>query len=336
MEDRYFQYIDKVNKKRNSSKLYIEEKLFPNNSIDKTKPFFAYGFLKPDEIGYGVIKKYVKYYEDYNVLNHELYLKDGLPFALSGNGSINGFLLTFAPENAELAYRNIAIMTYGGLYNLERVFESEQYVANMLVLNRNVSKQDEELISLVKCNRGEWQSNEDSFFSETMHYLKNYYFEPLFYDSRTEDVPPYYKSYADMSLTLQMAYMELWALIDRYCTMSCWVNNTHLTEKARMFAENNERFIKALKVFDDSFPSKSNEKVYKSCSGKSVKFSVDKIIDYYYTIRCNSVHRGKGTTKREIDLIKYAFMELFVIMWAVIKDDYFLIERVKKASSFLN
>ena len=277
MEDRYFKCIDKVNKKRNSSKLYIEEKLFPNKSIDKTKPFFAYGFLKPDEIGYSVIKKYVKYYEDYNVLNHELYLKDGLPVALSGNGSINGFLLTFAPENAELAYRNIAIMTYGGLYYLERVFESEKYVANMLVLNRNVSKQDEELISLVKCNRGEWQSNEDSFFSETMHYLKNYYFEPLFYDSLTEHVPPYYKSYADMSLTLQMAYMELWALVDRYCTMSCWVNNTHLTEKARMFAENNERFLKALKVLDGAFLSKSNEKVYQSCSGKSIKFSVDSL-----------------------------------------------------------
>ena len=329
MEDRYFKYIDKVNKRHNSGKLYIEGNLFPTESIDKTKSFFAYGFLKPDEIGYSIIEEYVKDYKAYTVPKRKLYLKDGLPVALSGNDSISGYLLTFSPDYAELAYRNIAIMTYGGLFYLDRVIESKEYRANMLVLNSNVSKQDEELISLVKSKRREWHSNEDPFFSETMHFLRHYYFEPLFYDRRINHVQSYYSNYIDMSLALQMAYMQLWVIIDRYCTMSCWVKNSKLTEKARMFAAMNQRFIKALEVFDGSFPSKTNKKVYHSCSGKSIIFSVDNIIDYYYNIRCNSVHRGKGTTEREINLVKYAFMELFAIMWAVINDDYCLIERVK-------
>lgn len=340
-KDIYFDTIEEINKKYKDGlykewelNRYIDNDSTPKKVINPQLPLFSYGFLKDGEIGNDVIYQYIKspdYVKSSRVIRYSLYLKDGLPVALDDEaGTINGQLLEFNKGDAELAYRNISIMTMGEVYAWKEITDLHGHKANMLVLKKSVVDQDSTLLSLVKSENNEWHSAEDACFFDGMNFLLEHCFNHLLTDKKHGKKKMFdVKNNIEASIGLQMAYMYLWSLIDRYCSMCYWVDNRKVTDKARMLLTNNEKFDKAIKLFEGNFPSQKNDKIYRSYNGQPIEFSENKIIDYYYTIRCNVVHRGKGTDKRDVNILKHAFLELFAIMYGVIRYDFSLIEKVK-------
>lgn len=324
-EDIYFKHIRKINDlyKNDELNLYLQDSS-PKKEIDKKLPIFSYGFLKAIQIA---LELYLESDKVASVQDYGLYIKDGLPVALKENGSdIHGRILKFIPEKSELAYRNIAILTIGGIYAWQEVKDIHGNKMNMLVLSKDVIENDQNLISLIKVESGMWNIKDDTAFLDIMYFLESKYFNQILNPHRSNKM---FRSLKDESIALQMAYMQLWSVIERYCSMHYWVDKRRVTAKIRMFAETDEYFISAVEKYSDDFLSQRNQKVYHSYNGGYVDFSKGNIIDYYYAIRCNVVHRGKETTLRDVNILKYAFLELFSIMYAVINHNFSLIDIVK-------
>ena len=98
---------------------------------------------------------------------------------------------------------------------------------------------------------------------------------------------------------LQMNYMLLWSAIDRYCKLRYYRKKEH---------ESREELSKE-KVFREALDKYAGGKhyrtIYTTDDLSKKEFDLDNpkyCLNYYYTLRCNIVHRGKSSFK-DIDLL---------------------------------
>ena len=116
-------------------------------------------------------------------------------------------------------------------------------------------------------------------------------------------------------LKLQMSYMLLWASIERYCSLKYdnYGSKINKLSKDKLFTENLKKYVNGeeRKVFsaDDLKEYTLNpEKPYES-------------VRYYYTIRCNVVHRGKIIYNDE-KMLRQSLKELLEIFKDVLKNSF--------------
>ena len=114
---------------------------------------------------------------------------------------------------------------------------------------------------------------------------------------------------------LQMGYLLLWTAIERYCALS-YGPNLDPMEKVRMLGHD-PTFIRALtrvsrneRVFDSRDPGDRAilDPQQPSSSAK-----------YYYLVRNNLSHRGKGAWK-DGEIIRQSLLELLDIFQIVLQD----------------
>ena len=114
-----------------------------------------------------------------------------------------------------------------------------------------------------------------------------------------------------------MAYMLLWSSIDRYCTLKYDVG-LNFNQYRKMLSEE-KAFNNALKKY---------------CNSQRSVYSVQNIqefilnpenpmysLNYYYTIRCNVVHRGKAIYN-DSKMLKQSLRELLNIFRDVLDDTF--------------
>ena len=114
----------------------------------------------------------------------------------------------------------------------------------------------------------------------------------------------------------QSAFMLLWTIIERFCTIK--YGNISPNEKLKFLASDSEiewGFVFDIIKRNDSIVRSDREKDNLKLNPSS---SIKKILDYYYGLRSNMVHRGKNVFG-DIDRIGYAFDELYQIVDGLIK-----------------
>ena len=116
---------------------------------------------------------------------------------------------------------------------------------------------------------------------------------------------------------LQMNYMLLWSAIDRY---------SNLKYNKRKDSWNHERLAKekAFKKGIMKFKDENHRPVYSTKDLIMHEFNEDEpedTLEYYYTLRCNVVHRGKAMTG-DYDMLKQATEELLEIFKDILKNAF--------------
>ena len=117
---------------------------------------------------------------------------------------------------------------------------------------------------------------------------------------------------------LQMNYMLLWSAIDRYCKLKYNMGSEH-ENRLELAKEGN--FIDALRKIEDTRAYRpifsTDDLIRRSFDVSNPKYC----INYYYTLRCNIVHRGK-TSIRDLRLLKKATADLLKIFEYILDETF--------------
>lgn len=259
----------------------MTELLLPD---DPSLAFFAYGIFRPGQISFFQIKPFVNRCQDSTVPG-KLVVRDGLLLAAAqSHGSVPGAVLEFKRGKASEAYSRIAAMEPRHQYSWIKV-EIEGNPANMLVarsLSRGTSEYKEH----------EWDSWEDPLFTVALDLVEEALEENSTFDKDHR-----------ATLRLQMAYLLLWTSVERYIALRHSLGDAKVERKIAYLAAE-EGFREAvLKIVPES-----SRRIYRADRPKDSEVldrnNPKKSLDYYYQVRCNVTHRGKGIVRDHEELVK--------------------------------
>ena len=116
---------------------------------------------------------------------------------------------------------------------------------------------------------------------------------------------------------LQMAYLLLWSSIERYASMRYHLGPEKVFEKVKQIAKKEPAFGESLQKHVSG-----NRVLYRADDPrKKVELKAEDpeaSIEYYYQVRSNITHRGKGLP-RDFDILKYSITELLGIFHDVLE-----------------
>ena len=264
-----------------------------------TLPFFTYGFFKPGQLAYHRIGGYVKGEPSAEKIRHEMRYRDAIVFIVSEESEeyqTSGYLIEFS--NPQEAYEEIGNSIPEDLYKWKEIKVKDGY-ANALV----GCKEKCGFIDNYGHNPSPYDYRRDPFFNDALSLIKDTIKE--FEDKDITNLRDFFK--------LQMHYMLLWSVIERFCTLSYGYFS---------IGPNKDKFAK----------EKSFKNQLKTVTRKDEIYSSDKIkkkfinprnwqsIFYYYTIRCNVVHKGKNVGVEDMNKLKDSLEELYQLFMAVYID----------------
>lgn len=272
---------------------------------DINLPFFAYGIFKPGQLAYSKIKNRVDEESLKNVeVNYGMRLRDGVPILINSKNDFhqtNGFLITFKKGNEKQAYKTISNTLLRKLYKWSTI-EIDGKKANVLfgVNPDNGSNYIED-----PNERINFDGKNDPLFSKAIELIEN----NLKSDKNGWKLESFFE--------LQMNYMLLWSAIDRYTSLK--YNKKFQKWNRERFAEE-KTFKEGIKKYTD----KRHSPVFSTDDLEIHEFNVDDPLNtlyYYYTFRCNVVHRGK-TMIGDYDMLKTATEELLEIFKEVLENTF--------------
>jgi hypothetical protein len=269
-------------------------------------PFFAYGLFKPGQLGFFRIKPLVD-----NIRLGQIYgylkERDGLPLLIPKPdcGQVSGTLIFFKSGYSEDAYSRIIDIEPDEIYlwcSPPKKIKTEdgEFEANLLSGKRSDRGSAE-------FEDREWDGSKDPLFNEALDEIDD------IINANSES------SWDPRALfRLQMAYGLLWSAIERYTSFRYHLGTDVMEKVKRMATE--EAFAIALKE------TIKKRRVIINI-GNLDKLTLDsenplKSIQYFYQVRCNSVHRGKAMF-RDFDIIQQSLKDLLVIFRRT-KDQAFL------------
>lgn len=257
--------------------------------IDTTLPFFSYGFFRPGEISFLGIKEFVSTAKEMSI-EGDLVLRDGVTLYKDSNDhTVKGFLISFYPESAIDAYRFIRSLEPTKLFKW-REKKVDGICFNILYgVKPDIGSED--------IREANWSTVwSDPYFTSGMEVL-----DEIPNETFEWNLKPLFK--------LQMKYMLLWTILERYSFLRYSLGGGP-SRRIHLLAEN-QHFREALVLFvkDSRSVISSDDPDTKITLNIS---NAKKSIEYYYQVRCNITHRGKGVTK-DHDTVEKSFEELFKI-----------------------
>ena len=292
----------------NDKPYYIER------PADTSLPFFAYGIFKRNQLAYSKIKNYVKEQpKDYTV-NYEMRIRDGVPILtkeIDKKYKANGSLIYFKEESCDDAYDEICNTEPDALYEWG-VIEVNSTDANVLF-----GKDPEKGSSKFEIYQGkvkDYNGKMDPFFRESLQIIKEFKEKNLGVNERN-------------LLELQMHYLLLWAAIERFCDLK--YGNQKISDNIEEFSGDDIviKSLKDLNRFNNPNFNENNEKLKVFSSKDLREYELNPknpkdSLKFYYTIRCNVVHRGKIVIYDDADLLKNALDDLLEIFENVLEDTF--------------
>jgi hypothetical protein len=259
-------------------------------------PFFAYGLFKPGQLAYFQLRELVSHVSEPAQVAGSLLLRDGLPIIdPTGHGCVNGALIRFHPERAGEAYDRISAMEPDKHYRWDEA--SVDGISSNVLFGRSPRK------GSVPCETAEWNGWDDPLFKAGLDVVE----ETLVSDDFEWDLKPLFR--------LQMAYLLLWSAIERYVSLRYHLGDK-VSEKVRQLAQE--------QAFADGLLNHNVEKreVYRA-DQPSERLVLDpqsptKALNYYYQIRSNITHRGKGNV-RDHERVNKSLKELLAIFRDILK-----------------
>lgn len=261
------------------------------------RPFFAYGLFRPGQLAFFQIREFVGKVTEPARVAGNLFLRDGLPIIdPGGQGYTKGALLTFQPGRASVAYASISAMEPDKHY---RWYEAKvrQQPVNVLV-GRSPNK------GSIQCEDTQWNGWDDPLFTAALDVVD----EMLKSQNIDQDLMKHL-------FRLQMAYLLLWSSIERYVSLRYHLGD-RVTEKVSQIAHES--------AFAESLRKHVNEcrEVYRTDRPGDKEVldprSPEKAVRYYYQVRSNIIHRGKGVV-RDYEILKASLEELLPIFREVLR-----------------
>lgn len=264
--------------------------------VDLTRPFFTYGIFRPEQLAFFQLRDLVSRAELARA-SGTLLLRDGLPIAdPGGQGYIVGALLTFSPGHGSIAYERVTRMEPDRHYRWHET-ELDGAVADMLV-GKSPKK------GSVPCEDAEWDGWRDPLLTTALEVVQ----EMLAASKGFEwDLKPLFR--------LQMAYLLLWSSIERYVSLRYHLGDK-VAEKVSQLAEE-PAFAASLRAH-----VAGTREVYRA-DRPADKETLDpdsprKSVEYYYQVRSNITHRGKGVV-RDHQMLLQSLEELLAIFGDVLR-----------------
>ena len=278
--------------------------------------FFTYGIFKPRQIAYSKIKNFISQKER-GIINYPMKHRDGIPILINKEEEIaqtHGYILHFN-KNKE-AYDIISKSLSNKLYKWGTVKIRNEKVNVLFGVN---PRQGSNFIENNK-DRRNFDGRNDPLFKEAIKLIE-----------KNLNMP--YNHEINEFFSLQMNYMLLWSAIDRYCKLKYNKSTEH---DNRIELSKEESFKKALKKYG----RKKGRSVFSTDTLFEYKFNTENpqhCMNYYYTLRCNVVHRGK-TSIKDIIMLKEATDELLNIFKCILNDTFSLkpthLKKKKKKKNF--
>jgi hypothetical protein len=270
---------------------------------DVLLPFFAYGFFRPGQLGFIRIRQYVERVDRSAAGTGDILLRDGLPILVREGGyRIPGALIWFGQGQGVDAYASIAAMEPEKLYRWETITindsRGEKIGANALVGVKPMRGSSGEGINIE-----EWDGAHDPLFTTALDVIG----ETLEANASDDgSLRPFFR--------LQMAYLLLWTAIERYVSLRYSLGED-VVRKVELLADETA-FREALHE-----TVQGTRKVF-SAKAPEDKFVLDArnpkgSVKYYYQVRSNITHRGKGVN-REFEMVKLSLQELLPIFRRVL------------------
>lgn len=267
---------------------------------DLDLPFFAYGIFKPGQIAFNQIRRFTNGRPIEMDVEYEMLFRDGVPLITDEKNpsfSTKGFLINF--KNPYKAYKRIAKAELEELYQWG-IIDVGGIEANALIgkeTDCGCFYDREEKLS-------DYDYRNDSFFIDARELIKGCIDD---YDD-IDDI-----TMKDFFI-IQMHYMLLWSVIERFCSFK--YGYFAIGSNKFNFARESV-FINILKHIGREDEIFSSDKLKPN---KLDSHDCRESISYYYTIRCNVVHKGKTVKKEDKIKLKLSLGELFKLFDGVYKD----------------
>ena len=271
---------------------------------DDRLPFFAYGIFCKGEFGILRIREFLAGPPEPAWGNGLIYVRDGLPLLkLKQDCECRGEVLRFRPGTAARAYSKII--------ELELDTQYQWGIADV----RNAARENLRCNALMglKPEQGsvladdDWSSKSDPLFKEALDIVRR------ILEQYGGDASPSHETL----LQIHMAYLLLWTSIERYASLR-YSLGPDVIKKLQLVATEaafgrtlNTEVRQPRKVFRADRPEDSQ-----TLDTNKPK----KSILYYYQVRCNASHRGKGAPTRDFEILSASLRELFAIFEAVLAD----------------
>ena len=273
-----------------------------NPPINHKLPFLAYGSFKPGELRFNLIKQFVvenKPTKVYGLMKE----KDGVPI----------FYTTKTKSYAWFDYAAYEIHFKKGkeqqAYQIISENEPNSYYTWVNFQGANILEGKSRLRGLEEFMDETWSFKHDPYFSQGLLACKE-----IRKGSRSK-MPELHQEYFDFFCN-QSAFMLLWTIIERFCTLK--YGNLSPNEKLKSLYTDPEiewDFVYDIVKRNDTIVRSDKEKEQLKLNGAS---SIKKILEYYYGLRSNMVHRGKNVFG-DINRISDAFDELYQLVEVIIK-----------------
>lgn len=318
----------------------ISTKFLPENT---TLPFFSYGIFRPGEIAYGILEDLVDESRiEIEKIKGELKLRDGiLVYDNKKSGEISGYLLHFKNGKEIEAYERIQKIEPKEYYTWNAEKSPYKNKFNILYARSIESGVDEAISEFDSSLFDSLFSSiwKDPFFKkgfQLLHELKcNDFFESTlkFKEYRTWHEEDNFNRY----LKLQMLYIFLWSLIERFTFLAYGLgmnpnkrnialsNDSDLMESVqKLINDPNFTYFKSGFKRELSRTDSPGEKI-KWEKNKGYEIDLKKMINFYYCLRSNITHRGKSGMRKS-QLLSESFNELLFLienLWEIKKKKAF-------------
>ena len=279
--------------------------------VDWCRPLFIYGTLMKGQPGFHQLEKF-----DPNIrlarVKGRLAIRDGLPLLHPGaGGKVAGQLLTFSPDVQNDALRVICAFEPRELYEWCAVDTDDGVRANALK-GINIDKGGVEYLDAEG-----WELGFDPVFSSALNVVESVA------QSAQSTLPftsvPGEALDWERAFRLQMAYLLLWSIIERFSTLALGVlekPTARVTKGFGRLKDVDELIREAVpseprEIFDSRDPGGRPIKLMKSNPVSAMK--------YYYAVRSNLSHRGKGAWK-DANTVRLSLNELKQVMSSLFRN----------------
>lgn len=263
-------------------------------------PFFAYGMLKSTELAHSQIRPYVDHRVPAVVSDYHLRTRDGLPLLIEGGGEVQGELLRFSdPDEAYGVIRRYEAAAHYRWVPVVAREDGRQVHANALLARSPTRGSDSETLS-------NWTASADPVLVDGLRVAQT-----LAGDVSTEvDAAPFEGEVVVEFFRLAAAYLLLMTVAERLSTL-LFGASVSPTQRIRQ--------LETLDGFSDwwvEVGGRSGDRVIDSRDPQnSVTIGTDgkRAWTYWYAVRSNLAHRGKGAW-RDVNLLRKAFHECSFVL----------------------
>lgn len=251
-------------------------------------PFFAYGAFRPGQLAFHRLKPFVERAED-STVSGELRIRDGLPILdPDGIQNVSGSVLFFRSFAFEDAYRSIVDLEPDAQYRWGEK-PSGSNTVNVL-FGRSPKKGS--------VPGQDWDGRQDPLFTAALDVVRDTLSRNKNFDSNLK-----------RTFRLQMAYLLLWSAIERYVSLRYHLGNKVMEKVMNLASES--AFSEALRNLQPAprevYRADKPQEQVRLDSGDP-----EGSLSYYYQIRSNIVHRGKGH-RDDHGRVRQSLEELLVI-----------------------